>query len=90
MKKYEYKYHYVFIITNKITGRLYLGVHSTNNLEDEYFGYGKLLSNALKKYGKENFSIHKQFHENRKKAYKKLDEIKRKTKVRNGLYKKHK
>jgi hypothetical protein len=51
----EYKYHYLYKITNKITGEYYYGVHSTNNLEDKYFGSGVNLSKNIKKYGKNNF-----------------------------------
>ena len=34
----------------------YVGVHSTDNLEDDYFGSGTYLRHAIKKYGRENFT----------------------------------
>jgi len=49
-------HHYVYIITNQLNGKQYVGDHSTNNLEDGYLGSGVLLLRAKKKYGKENFS----------------------------------
>jgi len=49
------KYHYSYITTNIITGKQYVGDHSTNNLEDGYLGSGTYLLRAIKKYGKENF-----------------------------------
>lgn len=53
MKK---KFNYVYIITNKINGKQYIGDHSTDNLNDYYFGSGKTaLIPAIKKYGKKNF-----------------------------------
>jgi len=48
-------YHYVYITTNVITGKQYVGDHTTSNLNDEYLGSGKYFQNALKKYGKQNF-----------------------------------
>lgn len=47
--------HIVYLTTNLFTGKWYIGVHSTNDIEDGYLGSGKLLSRAIKKYGKENF-----------------------------------
>lgn len=50
------KYHYVYKITNNLNGMEYIGVHSTDNLQDGYFGSGTYLRNAIKKYGKSNFT----------------------------------
>lgn len=49
------KYHYVYRTTNILDGCYYIGVHSTDDLEDEYVGSGKELLRAIKKHGKENF-----------------------------------
>ena len=37
-----------------ITNKFYIGMHSTDNLEDGYIGSGKRLWYSIKKYGKEN------------------------------------
>ena len=50
-----YKYHYLYKITNKLNGKYYYGIHSTDNLNDGYMGSGKNICKAYKKYGKENF-----------------------------------
>jgi hypothetical protein len=34
----------------------YIGVHSTDNIDDNYFGSGTYLNHAIKKYGKKNFT----------------------------------
>ena len=49
-------YHYFYRITNEINGKVYYGIHSTDNLDDGYMGSGKLIMNAVKKYGRENFT----------------------------------
>lgn len=49
------KYHFVYKTTNLITGQYYIGVHSTNNLNDSYLGSGKNIMLAIKDYGKKNF-----------------------------------
>lgn len=51
------KYHYTYKTTNLINGRYYLGMHSTNQLNDGYLGSGKRLYYELNKYGKENFKF---------------------------------
>jgi hypothetical protein len=50
------KFHYLYKITNNINGKYYIGRHSTDNINDDYFGSGIGIINAINKYGKENFS----------------------------------
>jgi len=48
--------YYVYKTTNKINGKIYIGVHGSDDIEnDQYMGSGSLIRKALKKYGKENF-----------------------------------
>lgn len=61
MAKKEYgtrkKYHYIYRTTNLISGRYYIGMYSTDDLNDGYLGSGTYLKRSLNKYGKENHSI---------------------------------
>lgn len=48
------KYHIIYKTTCLITKKFYVGMHSTDNLEDGYIGSGKHLWKSVNKYGKEN------------------------------------
>lgn len=48
-------YHLVYKITNMITGRYYIGKHSTKNPDDKYMGSSKALKEDVDFYGYENF-----------------------------------
>lgn len=50
------KYYLIYQITNNINGKIYIGKHETDNLDDDYFGSGTYLKHAQKKYGLENFT----------------------------------
>jgi len=54
MARKEKKYHFIYKTTNKITGRYYFGMHSTDNLDDGYLGSGRRLRYSLNKYGNDN------------------------------------
>lgn len=51
------KYHYTYKTTNLKNGRYYLGMHSTNRIDDGYLGSGKRLYYELNKYGRDNFKL---------------------------------
>lgn len=52
------KNHYIYLITNKINGKKYIGKRSCNCdiNKDKYMGSGKLINRAKSKYGIENFT----------------------------------
>ena len=49
------KYHYIYKITRD-DGKFYIGMHSTDNLDDGYFGSGKRVTRSIKKHGRERHS----------------------------------
>jgi len=53
MAKRRKKIHYIYKITHTKSGKFYLGMHSTFNMDDEYMGSGKLIVASVKKYGAE-------------------------------------
>ena len=54
MPRKQKKYHYIYKTTCQITGKFYVGMHSTDVLDDGYLGSGKILGYSRKKYGDGN------------------------------------
>lgn len=50
-------YGYIYLTTNNINGKIYVGQHKSKKFDTGYYGSGKRFVNALNKYGKENFSV---------------------------------
>lgn len=48
-------YFFIYLTTNLINNKQYVGFHSTNNINDGYLGSGKILRKSIKKYGQKNF-----------------------------------
>jgi hypothetical protein len=51
-------YFIIYKTTNRISGKIYIGQHNVKNIEDmdnDYYGSGKYLKKAIKKYGRNNF-----------------------------------
>lgn len=51
----ERTHNYFYKITNLLNGKFYYGIHSTDRINDGYFGGGTYLRKSVRKYGKENF-----------------------------------
>lgn len=50
------QYHFVYKTTNTLNGKIYVGKHSTNNIDDGYMGSGKALIRAIDKHGADVFT----------------------------------
>ena len=48
------QFHFVYVTTCMVTCNYYIGLHSTDNLDDGYIGSGTRLWHSIKKYGKES------------------------------------
>ena len=45
----------VYKTVNKVNGKFYIGVHKTDNPNDEYLGSGTYIERAVQKYGASSF-----------------------------------
>jgi hypothetical protein len=57
MARKEKKYHFIYKTTNLKNGKFYVGMHSTNNLNDGYLGSGDRLRRSIRRNGKDNFKL---------------------------------
>ena len=49
------KYNFTYQTKSLVNGKTYVGVHSTQDINDGYLGSGKALKRAIKKHGEGNF-----------------------------------
>lgn len=57
MARAEKNYHFIYKTTNQINGKYYVGMHSTDDLNDGYIGSGYKLKRSISKHGIENFKM---------------------------------
>lgn len=51
-------YYYLYKTTNLLNGKFYIGMHKhATNFDSKYYGSGVGLKEAIKKHGKENFTV---------------------------------
>lgn len=68
--------YYIYKTTNTSNNKIYIGVHKTDNPNDEYLGSGKWIKRAIKKYGKDKFIKEILYeYDNKKDAYLKESQI---------------
>ena len=56
-KKKEKEYNFIYKTTNVLTGKFYIGMHSTDNLDDGYIGSGTQLKRSIKIHGLKKFKF---------------------------------
>ena len=49
-------FYYLYEIKNNLSGKIYVGVHKTKNMDDGYMGSGKVILRAIQKNGIKNFT----------------------------------
>jgi hypothetical protein len=70
------KFHYIYKITNTKNGNYYIGMHSTDEMEDDYMGSGKRVRNSIRKHGLEvHIKEILEFHDNRESLREREKEI---------------
>lgn len=85
MKNSEKKYHYIYKTTCLINNKYYIGMHSTNNLDDGYMGSGSALKYSIHVYGKKNHKVEiLEFAKNREELVLKESKIVNKSVVNDG------
>ena len=57
VSKSDKKYHFIYKTTCLINKKYYIGMHSTDDLNDGYMGSGKALKFSIQRYGKENHKV---------------------------------
>ncbi len=76
MARRQKKYHYIYKTTCNVNGKYYIGMHSTDNLEDGYLGSGKRLWHSINYHGKENHEkVILEYCKNREQLKKREEEI---------------
>lgn len=57
MPRKQKQYHFIYKTTCVVTGKFYVGMHSTDDLNDGYLGSGKILGYSIRKHGRENHKL---------------------------------
>ena len=66
MSRKQKQYHFIYKTTDTRNGNFYIGMHSTDNLNDGYVGSGLRIKNLKYKHGVEIFTVEKlEFFKNR-------------------------
>jgi group I intron endonuclease len=55
-RKKKFTYMYVYLTTNIVNGKGYVGQHVSDDKNNKYLGSGILINKAIQKYGKNNFA----------------------------------
>jgi len=54
-KKKSKSYYFIYLTSNLIDNKSYVGFRSTDNIDDDYLGSGLLLKYKIRKYGRQSF-----------------------------------